>query len=843
MRRRLSACRVVKPVTVAALLSVLAVGAAQAQSGLVAIRAGRILTASGPAIVDGVILLRNGKIIALGKDVKIPADAKVMDARTRTVIPGLIAANSSLAERSDPEETVTPEVRAADGYDYYSDSRRWLESGLTTAYLSTGARRLVSGQGAVVKLAGDGPAARNLRASADVRVMLGAYAKNPPALFRPPLPPTDDSPLLPAQRQLPSVRPAEFALLRQLFAEARRTANGAKPGLSPVSANVAPIPADRNPLPTAHDPRLRALGPVLNGSLPLRVTANTAPDIRRALEFADQFRLKLILEGGTEAYQLAAELAKRHIPVVVTSPLRPGHRIGEDYQRPGVNGKTSLRNVATLLKAGVPVALAPSDDSDLTDLLLLAAAQVPYGVAPDAALRLVTLNAADALGVRGRVGSLEVGKDADLVILSGDPLRSYTRVESTLVNGKVVYDRAAPLSGKLTAIRAGRILTVGQGEITNGVILLRDGKIVAVQREAAIPADAQIIDASHSVVMPGMIDAHSYLGLHADAEPVPTDPVAAQTGPASGRTHLLNALAPNDPAFAAALREGVTAVLLAPPTASPTSGQAVLLKTLNDPAHLLTNKGRIVREVAALCFNMQGGTPRMAQIGNFRDLLTAAKGYTQRRAQYERDFKEWERDRDDAKLRNKDLPKEPAETPKDDDMEPFAALFRGDIPAFIHVGRADEIMNALKLFRDEFDVPVTLVDAPDSFRVVEEIRKRDASVALGPEVTLRDKGKLVNSADLLARAGVRVLFQTSSSSGTQFLRLNAASAVHNGLDPTEALRALTLNPARVLHVDDRLGSIEAGKDADLVILNGDPLDLTSRVEKVFVNGKVVYDAK
>lgn len=233
----------------------------------------------------------------------------------------------------------------------------------------------------------------------------------------------------------------------------------------------------------------------------------------------------------------------------------------------------------------------------------------------------------------------------------------------------------------------------------------------------------------------------------------------------------------------------------------------------------------------------------MAQAWNFRELLQSAKSYHQRRTQYEHDYKDWERDRDEAKRQGKEAPKEPAEISKDEDLEPFAALFRGEIPAFVHAGRADEIVNALKVFRDEFDLALTLVDAADSYRVAEEIRKRNAVVALGPDVTLREKGILINTADVLSRAGVRVLFQTSGTSGTQFLRLNAAQAVRNGLDPTQALRALTIDPARVLHVDDRLGSLEAGKDADLVILTGDPMNITSRVEKVLVNGKVVYDAK
>jgi imidazolonepropionase-like amidohydrolase len=860
----------------------------------IAIRAGKIITLTGQPIENGVVLIRHGKIAAVGKNVPIPRHAKVMDASTKVVMPGLIAAFTTLAEQTDYEETIAPDVKAKDSFDFYADYKRLLEGGVTTAYVATGQRRLVSGQGAVVKLAGNDPAAQTLRASADVRVMLGEFPKNPPALFRPPIPPTSDHPILPAQRQFPSVRPSELAVLRQLFAEAKKTAMRDEGlGMRDKRGNSNNHPSSLIPHPSSLN-KLSALVPILRGVAPLRVNAHTASDIQKALSFADEFKIKIVLEGATEAYKVAGEIAKRKVPAVVQVPTRLGKPVTEDWTRDGANGKVSLKNVATLVKAGVRVALTPSRDEDLPDLLLLAACEVQQGVSPDAALRTVTTNAAEILGVADRVGTLAVGKDADLIILSGDPMDARSKVEMTLLNGRIagqwvngsmgqwttvdehrskarLMSRAespslpaqrqigrrqslrptvATLSGKpparqngnpqpltlnpVIAIKAGRILTVTQGDIFNGVILIRDGKIVAVNRAPIIPTGARVIDASLSVVMPGMIDVHSHLGLHADVEPAPLNPPSATTGQTSGRTKLVKAVNPNDPAFADALQAGVTAILLAPPTTGQVCGQGALLRTAGDE--------RVIKEFAALCFNWQGN-PRMAQPWTFRDLLLLAKDYHQRRAQYERDLKQWEHDNNDAKAQGKEEPREPAEVPKDEDLEPFAALFRKDAPAFVHVNRADEIINALKVFRDEFDLDVTLLDVSDGFRVPEEIHKRNAAAAFGPSVTRREKGKLINNAAALARAGVRVLFHSSATSGTQLLRLNAAYAVRNGLDPTDALRALTIYPATVLKVDDRLGSIEVGKDADLVILSSDPFDVTSRVQKVLVKGKVVYNEK
>lgn len=833
------------PILIAAVLGQAAFGQT------VAVKAGKIITMDGPAIANGVILVQGGKIAAVGKGVAIPAGAKVIDASDRVVMPGLVAALTHFGESAASEVSVTPEVRAVDSFDFFSDYKRYLEGGITTAYVATGDRRLVSGQGAVVKLAGADQWSRTLRSQADVRIALGDLSKAPPPLFRPPIPPTTDNPLLPAQKQLPSVRPSEFAVLRQLFADARiaeRLAMNSKS--TTVAQKGAPVQvaslgsagaANKTKTVTRKayvmSPKFTPFSPILHGERPLRIVANTAGDILKALQFADEQHVPVVLEGGTEAYKVAGEIAKRHIPVVAESAARIGQPMIEDLTRRTANGRANISNLVKLSAAGVPVALAPADDAGLTDLLFLAAYQVQLGMSRDAALRSVTAGAATALSVGSRVGSIKPGKDADLLVLSGDPLDTHSRVEMTIAAGSVVYRRPEPVpAGGLVAIKAGRILTVTQGEIANGVIIVKGGKIASINRDGIIPPGMPVIDASRQTVVPGLIDAHSHLGLHADADPVSLTPPAPTTGTASGRTKLLDGLEPNDPAFGEALRAGVTTVLLAPPAAGQVCGAAPMIKTVNSP-------DRVVKEIAALCFNLQGGTPRMAQPWTFRDVLARAKDYLQRRAAYEQAKKDWDRDYKQAEADKKSPPREPAEVARDEDQEPFGPLFRKQIPALIHANRADEINTALTVFADESDLNVVLADAADGYRVAEDIHKHHASTAVGPTITRRDKGNLINNADALSKAGVPVLFQTSATSGTQMLRMNAAYAVRYGMDPAEALRAITINPARAFNVQDRLGSIEPGKDADLVFLNGDPLDATSRVERVLVNGKEAYRAR
>jgi len=815
---------------------------AQAQT-VTAIRAGRILPASGPAIENGIILIKSGKIIAVGRADKltVPSGAHIIDARTEVIIPGLVAAYSTLAGSADSAESVAPDSRAIDGFDFLADQKPLLSAGVTSVYLSTSSHRLISGQGAVVKLAGVNAKTRTLRESADVRVSLGQLPKAPPAIFRPAIPPTTDNPLLPAQRPLVSVRPAEFALLRQIFADAR--AELLHPGLSGPRVGVGASDAG------LHSAERRVkLAPVISvvkGAVPLRIAANTVGDIRAALRFADEEKIKIVLEGASEGGKIAAEIAAHHFCVVASTPTSAGRTIAADFERDSANGKQAVDNLAALTRAGIIVALRPGADVDLRDLLLQAGSQVAVGLSEESALRSITSHSASILGIGERVGAIAPGRDADLVVLSGAPFATATHVDLTLIDGEVVYYRRAAqsaITSTITAIRAHRVFTVSNGIVENGVVLVRAGKIIGVNRDGLVPPGATVVDASHSDIIPGIIDSYSYLGLHADSEPTTTALAAPASGPISARTRLFNALEADEPGFAEALKGGVTALLLAPPAGGAVSGTATLIKPIRASGSVDYHSDRLVKERAALCFNLQGGSPRMAQVWMFEELLQGAKAYNQRRIQYLRDEKQWEVDRDEAKRLKKDLPTEPAEVAKDEDQEPFAALFRGEIPAFVHASRADEILTALKVFRDENDLSLVLVGATDSYHVSDELHRRNASVAFGPEILKQDPGATVNLPGVMSLGGVPVLLESNSSSGTQFLRLSAINAVRNGMEPAAALRAITLSPAIALHVQDRLGSIEPDKDADLVILSGDPLEATSRVEMVYVNGKVVYDS-
>jgi imidazolonepropionase-like amidohydrolase len=767
--------RAIYVAAISILISTLSVPTVSAQeNSVVAVKAGTILPVTSAPIKNGIVIIRDGKIEAVGKDLKIPEGAEVIDATDKVVIPGLIDAFTTLAERSrDDEESVTPDIRAKDAFNFYGKYRRLLAGGVTTVYVSPGQKRLISGVGAVVKLAG---------------------------------------------------------VLRKVFTDAKWAAKH-------KAAET--------------DSKMQALLPVLKRKLPVLVNCHTAQDIRNAIRLAETFKLKLIIEGATEAYEVVDEIKSSKSPVVVTGVFEPGRQHLKDYTTDIALGRVNPANPALLAKAGVKFAITSPTDEAIPDLQFIAGYAVSQGLSPEEALKAITITPAEILGLANRVGSIEKGKDADLVILTAEPFEIHSIVDKTLIGGRIVYARPEVKPKKeeteqasITAIRAGKILTASWGQINNGLILIEGDKIAYVGGPKEIPKKATVIDATKSVVMPGLIDIHSHLGLHAESEPVKMNPSAPTSGPDSGNMRLVsivNAVKPNDEGFHEVLRSGVTSVLLAPRTRGFISGNAALIKLTGDSA-----KEMIVKEYAAIKFSMLGGRARMARIWDARDQLKKAKEYAEKWDDYERKHKEYERRRQyeqDKDPKERQEIKEPPRPGRDTSLELLRGLFKRQMPALVHANRADEIRTTLKVFKDEYNLNVIILGGSDGFRVTDELRKYNIGVAIGPDIIRYEKGKPINNADLLTRNKLYVAFHTSATSGTQYLPMNAAYAVRYGMDEEEAFRAITIYPAKLLGVDDRIGSIEQGKDADLVILSGEPFDFRSRVEKVIVNGKIVYGNK
>lgn len=423
---------------------------ASANAPTIAIRGGTVLPMTGAAIPNGTVLMRGGKIVAVGASVDVPADATVVDATGKYVMPGLIDAMTyygidaqDLAETADP---ITPELHILDAYDPTGEgfaagagplrAKELLIGGVTSQYVGPGDATIVSGQGAIVKTAGASVDALVMRSPAGMDMSVGTA---PTKTFR-------------AKNRTPNTHPAVISLLRQSLIRAQEYGRGRR---SPAPEPADPLPRAKPDSgapslpPRASDAGLEALVKVLRHEMPARIQANTVTDIRGAMRLADEFGLDLIINGGAQAYQMKAELAARKIPVVlgpISHPFISGDEIPDLKEYPAPDE----RNAAWLQQAGVKVAIASyshglgSIASGITGkwLLIDAALAEGYGMAPDEILKAVTLYPAQILGIADRVGSLAPGKDADVIVLDGPPLSIKTWVEKVYVNGELVHTRA-----------------------------------------------------------------------------------------------------------------------------------------------------------------------------------------------------------------------------------------------------------------------------------------------------------------------------------------------------------------------------------------------------------------
>ena len=419
------------------------------RTGVIAIRGGTVLTIAGPVIRGGTVLIRGGKIAAVGVNVPIPNDATVVDASGKYVMPGLIDAMSyfgidaqDLAESSEP---ITPELRIIDAYDPTGQgfasgagplrANELLIGGVTAQYVGPGDATIVSGQGAIVKTAGRSLADLVVKEPAGMDLSVGA---GPTKTFR-------------AKNRTPNTHPAVMSLLRQSLIKAQEYDRAWQAYRGSDSARGRTAAPKR-------EPGMDALVKMLHRQMPARIQANTVTDIRGAMRLADEFGFDLIINGGAQAYQMKDELAAKKIPVVlgpISHPFISGEEIPDLKEYPAPDE----RNAGWLRQAGVPIAIASyshglgglAQPITAKWLLIDAALAEGYGLSEDDILRALTLSPAQILGVADRLGSLEVGKDADVIVLDGPPLKMKTWVERVYVSGELVYDRsnaAAVLAGE-----------------------------------------------------------------------------------------------------------------------------------------------------------------------------------------------------------------------------------------------------------------------------------------------------------------------------------------------------------------------------------------------------------
>lgn len=407
---------------------ILAISAALAQApapDAFILKGGTIHTISGAVIEDGSVLVRNGKIVAVGKNFTTPDGYQVIDIRGQQVYPGMIDAASMLGLDSTAGELapdarelglLNPQLRAATAVNPASDHIPFTRANGVTSVVEMPQGELLSGQMSLIRLDGS-DSDRMVRAPA-VAIHLQF-----PAIVTRPLRPlenddADDDPAPPEPipyEQAKARYDRDMAALTGFFDQARaywRAKKAKAPGLEP-------------------DLRLEAMIPVLEGRTPLFVTAVREREIREAVAFADREKIRIILADAYESYKVIPLLKAHKVPVVLGPTFQLPLDADDPYDR-------SYATPGELYRAGIPFAIASFSARRSFNLPYQAAAAVPFGLPKDQAYRAVSLSAAEILGIADRLGSIEEGKAADLIVTNGDPLEVTTKVNMVFIDGKPV---------------------------------------------------------------------------------------------------------------------------------------------------------------------------------------------------------------------------------------------------------------------------------------------------------------------------------------------------------------------------------------------------------------------
>ncbi len=396
-----------------------------------------------------------------------------------------------------------------------------------------------------------------------------------------------------------------------------------------------------------------------------------------------------------------------------------------------------------------------------------------------------------------------------------------------LVNGRVLT--MAPVEG-------GNKKTGKKQEYRNGFIGIEDGKIVQMgemEELGKVPlkdGQTDVIDAGGRLIMPGIIEAHCHMGITEEKKGMEGDDCNENVQPITPYLRAIDAINSMDAAFDDAVRAGITSAMIGPGSSNVVGGQFAFVKT----------KGRRIDDLVVLApaamkiafgenpkvnFSGQGKMPvtRMAIAGMLREELFKAKQYIEKRKKAEKEGEGFE---------------------KDFRYECWIPVFEGKIPLKAHVHRVDDIFTAIRIGK-EFGLKMTLDHCSEGHLIAEELAKEGFPAIVGPDLSSRNKIEVQNvafkTAGILSAAGVKVAVTTDHPvSLIQSLPICAGLCVKSGMDEDEALRAITIHAAQICNVADRVGSLEVGKDADIVIFDGNPLEVSSEVFYTLIDGEIAY---
>lgn len=383
-------------------------------------------------------------------------------------------------------------------------------------------------------------------------------------------------------------------------------------------------------------------------------------------------------------------------------------------------------------------------------------------------------------------------------------------------------------------IKDGLLLTMTSPFYKKGSILIKDGKIKAIAETIPIDKDVEFIDATDCWVMPGIIEAHCHLGISEEKQGTIGDDCNELTDPITPYLKALDAINPMDAAFDDAVRAGITSAMVGPGSSNIVGGQFVFMKTkgsrvvdelvIKDPAAMKISFGENPKITYADKQKMP--STRMATAALLREALFNAK-------QYETE---------------KHMTKEEGTYFKENfRLEPWLAVLNKAIPLKAHVHRADDILTAIRIAK-AYDTRLTLDHCTEGHLITEQIARSGFPAIVGPSLTSRNKLEIQNmdfkTAGILHHAGIQIAITTDHPVVPIYhLPKCAGIAAREGLGIEEGLRAITINAAKICGVDQRVGSLEIGKDADIAIFTGNPMETFTKTLYTLIDGKIVYTSK
>ncbi len=808
--------------------------------GNVLVKNARILTVTPKGTIErGSILVQDGKIAKIGTDLEVPEGITVIDASGLVVMPGIIDTHSHMAISGGVNEmslSIVPEVRVADVVDGEDPTiYRALAGGTTAARLLHGSANAIGGQDVVIKLrfgrAGRDLILRDSKRPQGVKFALGEN-------------------VIRVSTRFPNTRMGVEATIERAFLEGRAYAKKRKAYAEAVSLGKSVPPFRR-------DLRLEALAAVLEGSIKIHSHCYRSDEILMLLRLCERFGVRVqSLQHVLEGYKVAAEIAAHGASASTFS----------DWWAYKIEAFDAIpQNAALLTEAGARVCIKSDDEELVRHLYLEAAKMVKYGnVTEQKALEMITLNPARELGLEHRLGSIEVGKDADLAIFNGHPFDTFARCEMSLVDGEVAFQRREP-DGKMDtlagdgsmpsatdearmrevalpehpngpyAVVGARIHPVTGPVIEQGTVVVANGRIAAVGGpDTPVPAGAETIDAHGLDLWPGMVDAGAILGLFEIGSLSETqDHHESATFQPELRSSV--AIHPDSTIIPVTRANGILSAYVQP-SGGIIAGQGSLI----DLAGWVPSEMTRVPEVALniniprfIPVNPDGHRPdgdpnraRREQLDEIEDffrlaleydkILTAAKAGTVRA---------------------------PSPDPRLTALVPYA---KGEKPVIFVAESAEEILDALEL-AETLKLKAILSGGREAWKVIDELKAAKVPVILAGSLRLPASSTALydssyTTAARLSEAGIPFAIRSGGrgpdqATSARNLPYEAAMSVAYGLSEDEALKAVSLYPAKILGVDANLGSIEVGKTANLVLSAGHLLQATTPVRALIIRGQ------